>query len=64
MLPSVLACRLGTNYIVQCSTAIDVAVLQPFLGVSSLNFGPLSSGLFSLGVKLQASHTHAIAKKS
>jgi hypothetical protein len=27
--------------------AIGVAVSQPFLGVSSLNFGPLLSGLFS-----------------
>jgi hypothetical protein len=46
--PFELACRLGMNYIVQCSTAIGVAVLLPFLGVSSLNFGPLARVAFFL----------------
>jgi hypothetical protein len=45
--PFELAYCSGKNYILQCSTAIGVAVLLPFLGVSSLNFGPLFSGLFS-----------------
>jgi hypothetical protein len=45
--PFELAHGSGKNYLLQCSTAIGVAALQPFLGVSSLNFGPLSSGLFS-----------------
>jgi hypothetical protein len=36
----------GMNKIVQCDMVIGVAALQPFLGVSSLNFGPLFSGLF------------------
>src|SRR4051794_35937009 len=45
--PFELALCSGKNYILQCSTAIGVAVLLPFLGVSSLNFGPLPSGLFS-----------------
>jgi hypothetical protein len=36
----------GATYIVHCNEAIAVAALLPFLGVSSLNFGPLSSGLF------------------
>jgi hypothetical protein len=44
--PIELAHRSGKNYILQCNTAIGVAVLLPFLGVSSLNFGPLFSGLF------------------
>jgi hypothetical protein len=37
------------NYLLQCSTAIGVAVLLPFLGVSSLNFGPLVTVAFFLG---------------
>jgi hypothetical protein len=45
--PFELAYRSGKNYLLQCNKAIGVAVLLPFLGVSSLNFGPLSSGLFS-----------------
>jgi hypothetical protein len=45
--PFELAYCSGKNYLLQCNTAIGVAVLLPFLGVSSLNFGPLSSGLFS-----------------
>jgi hypothetical protein len=36
------------NYLLQCSTAIGVAVLLPFLGVSSLNFGPLATAAFFL----------------
>jgi hypothetical protein len=39
--PLKLAYRSGKNYLLQCNTAIGVAVLLPFLGVSSLNFGPL-----------------------
>ena len=38
----------GRPYIVQCNTAIGVAVLLPFLGVSSLNFGPLATAAFFL----------------
>jgi hypothetical protein len=64
MLPNGLACRLGMNYIVHCSIAIGVALLLPFLGVSSLNFGPLATTAFFLGARLQASHPRAIAKKS
>jgi hypothetical protein len=47
--PFELADRSGKNYILQCSTAIGVAVLLPFLGVSSLNFGPLARVAFFLG---------------
>jgi hypothetical protein len=47
--PFELAYCSGKNYIVQCSTAIGVAVLLPFLGVSSLNFGPLARVAFFLG---------------
>jgi hypothetical protein len=36
------------NYILQCNTAIGVAALLPFLGVSSLNFGPLARVAFFL----------------
>ena len=32
-----------------CSKAIGVALLLPFLGVSSLNFGPLATAAFFLG---------------
>jgi hypothetical protein len=46
--PFDLAHRSGKNYIVQCSTAIGVAVLLPFLGVSSQNFGPLARVAFFL----------------
>jgi hypothetical protein len=42
MLPFGLASKGGAFYILQCSIAIGVAVLLPFLGVSSLNFGPLA----------------------
>ena len=38
----------------QCSTAIGVAVLLPFLGVSSLNFGPLATAAFFLGCCMDA----------
>jgi hypothetical protein len=38
----------GDPYIVHCNTAIGVAVLLPFLGVSSLNFGPLATAAFFL----------------
>jgi hypothetical protein len=38
----------GKNYILQCNTAIGVAGLLPFLGVSSLNFGPLARVAFFL----------------
>jgi hypothetical protein len=40
--PFELAHHSGKNYLLHCSTAIGVAVLLPFLGVSSLNFGPLA----------------------
>ena len=46
--PSELAYCSGKNYILQCSTVIGVAVLLPFLGVSSLNFGPLARVAFFL----------------
>jgi hypothetical protein len=45
--PFDLAHGSGVNYLLQRNTAIGVAALLPFLGVSSLNFGPLFSGLFS-----------------
>jgi hypothetical protein len=32
--------------IVHCNIAIGVAVLLPFLGVSSLNFGPLATAAY------------------
>jgi hypothetical protein len=35
-------------YIVQCDTAIGVVLSLPFLGVSSLNFGPLATAAFFL----------------
>jgi hypothetical protein len=35
--------------IVHCNIAIGVAMLLPFLGVSSLNFGPLATAAFFLG---------------
>jgi hypothetical protein len=44
----VLAYRSGKNYLLQCNTAIGVAALLPFLGVSSLNFGPLARVAFFL----------------
>ena len=43
-----LAYRSDKNYLLQCNTAIGVAVLLPFLGVSSLNFGPLATAAFFL----------------
>jgi hypothetical protein len=46
--PFELAYYSGKNYLLQCSTAIGVAVMQPFLGVSSLNFGPLARVAFFL----------------
>jgi hypothetical protein len=46
--PFELADSSGKNYLLQCSTAIGVAVLLPFLGVSSLNFGPLARVAFFL----------------
>ena len=49
MLPFKLVQCSGMNYILQCSTAIGVAVLLPFLGVSSLNLGPLTIAAFFLG---------------
>jgi hypothetical protein len=36
------------NYLLQCSMTIGVVVLLPFLGVSSLNFGPLATAAFFL----------------
>ncbi len=47
--PFALAYGSCKNYILQCSTVIGVAVLLPFLGVSSLNFGPLARVAFFLG---------------
>jgi hypothetical protein len=46
-----------TNYLLQRNMAIGVAVLLPFLGVSSLNSGPLLSGLFSGLVQARSSFT-------
>ncbi|WP_457093988.1 hypothetical protein [Microvirga sp. P5_D2] len=46
--PFELACCSGMNYLLQRNTAIGVAVLLPFLGVSSLNFGPLATAAFFL----------------
>jgi hypothetical protein len=46
--PFELAHCSGKNYLLQCNTAIGVAVLLPFLGVSSLNFGPLARVAFFL----------------
>jgi hypothetical protein len=46
--PFELANCSGENYILQCNTAIGVAWLLPFLGVSSLNFGPLARVAFFL----------------
>jgi hypothetical protein len=44
--PFVLAQCSGVNYILQCDMAMASLYRMPFLGVSSLNFGPLPSGLF------------------
>jgi hypothetical protein len=44
--PFELAHCSGKNYILHCNTAIGVAALLPFLGVSSLNFGPLRAAFF------------------
>jgi hypothetical protein len=54
--PFNLAQRSGINYLLQCSTAIGVAVLLPFLGVSSLNFGPLATAAFFLGCSALATY--------
>jgi hypothetical protein len=40
------------NYLLQCSTTIGVVVLLPFLGVSSLNFGPLATAAFFLALSI------------
>jgi hypothetical protein len=40
--------RSGINYLLHCSMAILIVVLLPFLGVSSLNFGPLATAAFFL----------------
>jgi hypothetical protein len=39
----------GKNYLLQRSTAIGIAMLRPFLGVSSLNFGLPARVAFFLG---------------
>jgi hypothetical protein len=49
--PPDLAYCSDKNYLLQCNTAIGVAALLPFLGVSSLNFGPLRAAFF-LGAPL------------
>jgi hypothetical protein len=41
---------LSAQAIVRCNIAIGVAMLLPFLGVSSLNFGPLATAAFFLGL--------------
>jgi hypothetical protein len=41
----------------QCNTAIGIAVLLPFLGVSSLNFGPLATTAFFLRWRVIANAT-------
>ena len=46
--PIELADRSGKNYLLQCNKAIGVAMLLPFLGVSSLKFGPLARVAFFL----------------
>ena len=43
----------GPHYFVHCNMAISVAVLLPFLGVSSLNFGPLFGAALFLCALLQ-----------
>ena len=50
----------GKNYVLQCSTAIGVAVLLPFLGVSSLNFGPLVRAAFFLGRSALPTAVHRV----
>jgi hypothetical protein len=50
--PFGLVQRLGMNYLLQCSTTIGVVVLLPFLGVSSLNFGPLATAAFFLALSI------------
>jgi hypothetical protein len=50
--PFELAYRSGKNYLLQCNTAIGVAVLLPFLGVSSQNFGPLARVAFFLCIRV------------
>ena len=46
-----------TNYLLQRNMAIGVAVLLPFLGVSSLNFGPLATTAFFLRWRVIANAT-------
>jgi hypothetical protein len=55
--PFELADCSGENYILQCNTAIGVAGLLPFLGVSSLNFGPLEGVAFFLRWRVVANAT-------
>ena len=55
--PIELADCSGKNYILQCNTAIGVAGLLPFLGVSSLNFGPLEGVAFFLRWRVVANAT-------
>jgi hypothetical protein len=55
--PFELADCSGENYILQCNTAIGVAGLLPFLGVSSLNFGPLARVAFFLRWRVVANAT-------
>jgi hypothetical protein len=55
--PFELADCSGENYILQCNTAIGVAGLLPFLGVSSLNFGPLARVAFFLRWRVVAKVT-------
>jgi hypothetical protein len=55
--PFELADCSGKNYLLQCNTAIGVAVLLPFLGVSSLNFGPLARVAFFLRWRVVANAT-------
>ena len=61
--PFKLAKGLGTTLFVQCDIAIGVAMSQPFLGVSSLNFGLLSGAAFFLRPTLLFGSRTAISKK-
>jgi hypothetical protein len=49
-----------SRYFLHCNTVIDVALLPPFLGVSSLNFGPLSGRPFSFDTLLKCQVAFAI----
>jgi hypothetical protein len=43
-------CKLcGAMYILQCDMAMASLYRMPFLGVSSLNFGPLATAAFFFG---------------